>query len=118
MTKNERICDRAVMMSVTMPSAKYSWLGSPLRFWNGSTAIEGRSGSASAGFQDAALSDAAGRIRNARTGERMPLTRCSPMSSNSASNRPRVLSRTEAETTMPPGSARASSRAATLTPSP
>jgi hypothetical protein len=54
-------------------------------------AIEGRSGSASAGFQDAALSDAAGRIRNARSVERMPLARCSPMSSNSDSNRPRVL---------------------------
>src|SRR5438132_5643747 len=33
-----------------MPSLKYSWPGSPLRFVNGSTAIEGMLGSGSAGF--------------------------------------------------------------------
>src|ERR1700687_939280 len=38
--------DSAVMMSSTMPSAKYSCSGSPDMFWNGSTAIEGLSGSA------------------------------------------------------------------------
>ena len=32
----------------TMPSAKYSCSGSPLMFWNGSTAIDGLSGSGSA----------------------------------------------------------------------
>ena len=35
------------MMSSTMPSAKYSCSGSPLMFWNGSTAIDGLSGSGS-----------------------------------------------------------------------
>src|SRR5262249_52874507 len=30
-----------------MPSARYSWSGSPLMFWNGSTAIDGLSGSVS-----------------------------------------------------------------------
>src|SRR5215475_13590502 len=35
------------MMSSTMPSAKYSCSGSPLIFWNGKTAIDGLSGSAS-----------------------------------------------------------------------
>jgi hypothetical protein len=35
--------ERAVMMSSTIPSAKYSCSGSPLMFWNGRTAIEGRS---------------------------------------------------------------------------
>ena len=34
----------AVMISSTMPSAKYSCSGSPLIFWNGSTAIDGLSG--------------------------------------------------------------------------
>jgi hypothetical protein len=33
-------------MSSTMPSAKYSCSGSALMFWNGSTAIDGLSGTA------------------------------------------------------------------------
>ena len=49
MTNSDRIRDRAVMMSSTMPSAKYSCSGSPLMFWNGSTAIEALSGSGSGG---------------------------------------------------------------------
>src|SRR5438477_11591000 len=49
MTKNARLRDSAVMMSSTTPSAKYSCSGSPLRFWNGRSAIEGFSGSASGG---------------------------------------------------------------------
>jgi hypothetical protein len=49
MTKNHRTFDSAVMMSSLMPSAKYSCSVSPLMFWNGSTAIEGLSGSASTG---------------------------------------------------------------------
>jgi hypothetical protein len=48
MTKNQRIRDSAVMISSTMPSAKYSCSGSPLMFWNGSTAIEGLSGNGKA----------------------------------------------------------------------
>src|SRR3954465_15229537 len=35
-------------MSSTTPSAKYSCSGSPLMFWNGSTAIDGLSGRGSA----------------------------------------------------------------------
>ena len=45
-TKNQRNLDSAVMMSSLIPSAKYSCSGSPLMFWNGSTAMEGLSGSA------------------------------------------------------------------------
>src|SRR4051812_44169916 len=41
--------DKAVMMSSTTPSAKYSCSGSPLQFWNGSAAIEGESGRANSG---------------------------------------------------------------------
>jgi len=43
MTKNHLIFDNAVMISSTMPSAKYSCSGSPLMFWNGRTAIDGLS---------------------------------------------------------------------------
>src|SRR5512133_736082 len=44
MTKSHRMRESAVMISSTIPSAKYSCSGSPLMFWNGSTAIEGFSG--------------------------------------------------------------------------
>ena len=40
------IRDSAVMMSSTVPSAKYSCSGSPLRLLNGSTAMDGLSGMA------------------------------------------------------------------------
>src|SRR6266852_1562197 len=46
-TKNQRMRLRAVMISSTMPSAKYSCSGSPLILANGSTAIDGLSGSGS-----------------------------------------------------------------------
>src|SRR5437899_6218476 len=49
MTKSQRMRDSAVMISSTMPSAKYSCSGSPLILANGSTAIDGLSGSARAG---------------------------------------------------------------------
>ena len=32
------------MISSTIPSAKYSCFGSPLRFWNGKTAVDGLGG--------------------------------------------------------------------------
>src|SRR6516165_7892838 len=47
MTKSQRIRDSAVMISSTIPSAKYSCSESPLMFWNGITAIEGLSGKGS-----------------------------------------------------------------------
>src|SRR5258708_12513482 len=40
--------ESAVMISSTMPSTKYSCSGSPLMFWNGSTAIDGLSGKGNA----------------------------------------------------------------------
>ena len=43
-TNSCRKRDRAVMISSTIPSAKYSCSGSPLIFSNGSTAIDGLSG--------------------------------------------------------------------------
>src|SRR4029079_6327730 len=47
MTNSDLNRDSAVMMSSTMPSAKYSCSVSPDMFWNGSTAIDGLSGKAS-----------------------------------------------------------------------
>jgi hypothetical protein len=44
-TNSQRMRLSAVMISSTMPSAKYSCSGSPDMFWNGSTAIDGLSGS-------------------------------------------------------------------------
>src|SRR5262249_44397084 len=43
-TKSQRMRDSAVMISSTMPSAKYSCSGSPLILANGNTAIDGLSG--------------------------------------------------------------------------
>src|SRR5205823_9407210 len=48
----------------------------------------------------------------------MFLTLCSPLSSNGYGSLSRIWSRTTRETQMPPGSANASSRAATFTQSP
>src|SRR6516165_5603046 len=47
MTKSQQMRDSAVMISSTMPSAKYSCSGSPLILANGITAIDGLSGSGS-----------------------------------------------------------------------
>src|SRR5246127_4465066 len=48
-TNNQQMRDKAVMMSSTTPSVKYSCSMSPLRFTNGSAAMEGMSGRVSAG---------------------------------------------------------------------
>ena len=50
MTNSSENRDSSVMMSSTMPSAKYSCSGSPLRLVKGRTAIEGLSGRARAGL--------------------------------------------------------------------
>src|SRR5215472_11741886 len=42
MTKLPEIRERSVVRSSLMPSAKYSWSGSLLRFVNGSTTIDSR----------------------------------------------------------------------------
>src|SRR6185369_8167634 len=47
--------DSAVMMSSTMPSAKYSCSESTLNVWNGRTAIEGLSGRTSGSTDDCCL---------------------------------------------------------------
>ena len=58
MTNSQRMRDSAVVMSSTIPSAKYSCSGSPLMFWNGRTAIDGLSGSGSGGRSGRAEADA------------------------------------------------------------
>jgi hypothetical protein len=56
MTKSQGIRDSAVVMSSTMPSAKYSCSGSPDMFWNGNTAIDGLSGNNGGRFPDGKVS--------------------------------------------------------------
>src|SRR6476659_3212690 len=81
--KNERTRDSAEISSSAMPSAKYSCSGSPLMFVNGSTAIEGLSGSGS-GFgcepHGAVAAEGVDFTAKARTGSSMFLTCCSPRS--------------------------------------
>ena len=89
--------DSAVVMSSTMPSAKYSCSGSPLMFWNGSTAIDGLSGSASAG-----RSGAPSRTRNTRIVAAMFFSSGAPRSSTSSASLPTASSRTRPEMQMPP----------------
>jgi len=48
-TKSHLMRDNPAMMSSTMPSAKYSCAGSPLKFENGSTETDGLSDNASCG---------------------------------------------------------------------
>src|SRR6201987_1364067 len=60
MTKSQRMRLSAVMISSTIPSAKYSCSGSPLMLANGRTAIEGLSGSGS-GFGRPGLAGLWGR---------------------------------------------------------
>src|SRR5438105_3493270 len=79
--KNARLRDGAVMMSSTMPSAKYSCSASPLKFWNGRIAIDGFSGRAGTGTacvsSDGGPEDR-GPTRYTLTGRAMFLTCCSP----------------------------------------
>ena len=83
------------MMSSTIPSAKYSCSVSPDMFGNGSTAIEGLSGSAG-GWLDAAAAfcghgDAGPYgTRQPRIGSAIFLSVCEPMSSRAISILPRI----------------------------
>ena len=63
-TNSHLMRDNPVVMSSTIPSAKYSCSGSPLMFWKGSTAIEGLSGRDSAGLSESA-SEGACRLSRA-----------------------------------------------------
>src|SRR5207248_5394782 len=114
MTKSQRMRLRAVMISSTMPSTKYSCSGSPDMFWNGNTAIDGLSGSGSAAGWTAAVPAAStpesGRdardpisepTRYTRSGRAMFLRLCSPRSSKAQSSRSCTWSCTMAETQMP-----------------
>src|SRR6266705_5612844 len=77
--------DSAVMMSSTIPSAKYSCSGSPDMFWNGSTAMDGLSGRAGGCAVSAAalLGSVEGEFlsicsRQARIGSAMFFNDCGP----------------------------------------
>src|SRR5215470_5492134 len=98
--------------------------GGPAHTRKGNTAIDGFCGSGRADrvvVSAAAITSLAGvsnRTRWIGTGRAMFLTWCSPMSSNEKCSLSRTSSRTMRLTQIPPGSARASRRAAMLTPSP
>jgi hypothetical protein len=62
MTNSHVIRESVVMISSTMPSAKYSCSGSPLIFWNGITARDGLSGSGSTPLGRSAPASAATRV--------------------------------------------------------
>src|SRR3954463_1010805 len=87
-TNSEWKRDNSVMMSSVIPSTKYSCSGSPLMFWNGSTAIDGLSGN---GSGDTAVSDDngadRGRARYTRTLRVMFFNSGSPRSSKVQSTR-------------------------------
>ena len=72
--------ERAVMISSTMPSTKYSCSGSPLILGNGNTAIDGLSGSG-ARARPVWRRQQERSTRKTRTGRAMFLTCCSPKSS-------------------------------------
>ena len=97
MTNSDFDRDSPVMMSSTMPSAKYSCSGSPLMFWNGSTAMEGLSGRASGcavsvgGFVTIAGEELGPmRTRQTRIGSAIFFKDCEPISSKVISTLPRI----------------------------
>src|SRR5271165_21112 len=89
MTKTQQMRLSAVMISSTMPSAKYSCSGSPLILANGSTPTDGLSGRAGPEPACANGEPAAVTTRYARTGRATFLSGCSPMSSKARSRRAR-----------------------------
>src|SRR5260370_20366110 len=95
-------------------------LGVATHIGEGQYASEGLSGNESFGRAKlvASAETMPGRTRYTRSGRAMFWTRCSPASSKAKSSLSRTWSRTTRLTQIPPGAARASSRAATLTPSP
>src|SRR6516225_1276544 len=106
MTKSQRIRESAVIISSTMPSAKYSCSGSPLMLAKGNTAIDGLSGRGK--VADALigwLEAGAQPTRYTRRGRAMFFRLCSPRSANSASTLPRTCRKASSETQIPPGSA-------------
>src|SRR5204862_2612277 len=98
-TNNHLNRERAVIISSTVPSAKYSCSGSPDMFWNGRTASDGLSGKAgvlvgSPGDMVGVPSTMPSRTRYVRTGRAMFLRACSPRSSNAKSSLSPMWSRT------------------------
>ena len=90
-TNSHLIRDSPVLMSSTIPSAKYSCSGSPLMFWRGRTAIEGLSGRESctgvlSGAADLNFPARSDVIEKAHTGRAMFFRVCSPRSKNSSWN--------------------------------
>ncbi len=122
MTNSHLKWDNAVMISSTMPSAKYSCSKSPLMLVNGRTAIDGLSVIPSewftAGLASGDESVFSKTILYTCTDSLMFFSCCSPKSRISRSTCFLTWSKTDRESITPPGSARDSRRAAIFTPSP
>ncbi len=120
MTNSQRMRDSAVMMSSTMPSAKYSCSGSPLMFWNGKhrdRRLVRQRQRRCGGRMRLAASACAHPVDAHRPGDVLDLLFAQILEDEAAACRA-TWSCTVSETQIPPGSASASSRAAMLTPSP
>ena len=72
MTNSARLRESSVMMSSATPSEKYSCAGSPPRLSNGSTAIEGLSGSGKASGAGTGSVDGTGTAASAVVGAPRP----------------------------------------------
>src|SRR6516162_6331901 len=81
-------------------------------------AMYGRRGGRAAAPAGGSSATISGRKAKTRTDRAIFLTLCSPLSSNGYGSLSLIWSRTTREMQIPPGSASASRRAATLTPSP
>jgi len=103
------------------PSSLDAWGAFQRGLWHmkGRIAIDGLPGNdngAGEGNTGCSIGAPPSPTRYTRTGRAMFLTWCSPRSSNAKGSRSRTWSWTVLETSTPPGSAKASSRAATFTP--
>src|SRR6516165_6031788 len=91
------------MTSSVTPSAKNSCSGSPLTLANGSTAIDGLSGSRSDVGSGVASAYRSLATRYTRTRRAIFLSCCSPISSKHKLSLPAASSCTRADTQIPPG---------------
>ena len=97
-TNSQRMRDSAVMISSTMPSAKYSCSGSLLILAKGNTAIDGLSGSGNAAPGLIGCLPAGDEpTQYTRNGRAMFFRLCSPRSANSTSTLPRTWRKASSE---------------------
>src|SRR5262249_38476107 len=117
MTKSQRMRLSAVMISSTIPSAKYSCSGSPLILAKGNTAMDGLSGSGSAGGAGVGALLAAANPVDAHSPRDIFDLLLAQILKGEIELVAHLIAHDAAEQ-IPPGAASDSKRAATFTPSP